>query len=118
MSMYLDDVIVFSKTLQDHCEHLQIIFRKADLRLNPNKCKLLCEEVEYLGHIDTLRGLQPDEHNLKAVRNFPQPVNLKKLRQFLGLTSYYHRFIPGYARLAHPLHALTRKGAVFSWTAE
>ena len=56
-----------------------------------------------------MRGLQSNERNLEAVRNSPQPVNLKQFRQFLGLTSYYRRFIPGYARLAHPLHALTRK---------
>jgi len=66
----------------------------------------------------TLYGLQPNDRNLEAVRSFPQPVNLKQLRQLLGLTSYYCRFVPGYARLAHPLHALTRKGAAFSWTAE
>ena len=66
----------------------------------------------------TPHGLQPNNRNLEAVRSFPQPSNLRQLRQFLGLTSYYHRFIPGYAKLAHPLHALTRKGAVFNWSAE
>ena len=121
VSVYLDDVIVFSETLQDHIKHLRAVFdrlRKAGLMLNPSKCKLLSKEVEYLGHIVTPCGLQPNNRNLEAVRNFPQPTTLKQLRQFLGLTSYYRRFIPGYAKVAHPLHALTRKGAVFSWSAE
>jgi len=72
--MYLDDVVVFSETLQDHCKYLQIVFdqlKKACLKLNPSKCKLLCEEVEYLGHIVTPHGLQSNERNLEAVRNFP-----------------------------------------------
>ena len=76
------------------------------------------EEVEYLGHIVTPHGFQMNERNLEAVRSFHQPGNLKQLHQFLGLTSYYHRFIPGYAKLAHPLRALTRKGAVFSWSSD
>ena len=121
VSVYLDDVIVFSETLQDHTEHLRAVFdriRRAGLKLNPSKCKILCEEVEYLGHIVTPHGLQPNNRNLEAVRSFPQPYNLRQLRQFLGLTSYYRRFIPRYAKLAHPLHALTRKGAVFNWSAE
>ena len=66
----------------------------------------------------TPHGLQPNNHNLEAVRSFPQPSYLRQLRQFLGLTSYYCRFIVGYAKLAHPLIALTRKGAVFNWSVE
>jgi len=121
VSVYLDDVILFSETLQDHMEHLQVVFdqlRRAGLKLHPSKCRILCEEVEYLGHIVTPHGLQPNDRNSEAIRSFPQPVNLKQLRQFFGLTSYYRRFVPGYARLAHPLHALTKKRAAFSWTAE
>ena len=74
--------------------------------------------MEYLSHIVTPHGLQPNNHNLEAVRSFPQPSNLRQLHQFLGLTSYYCRCTPGYAKLAHRLHALTRKGAVFNWSAE
>ena len=74
--------------------------------------------MEYLGHLITPAGLKPSEHNLIAVREFPVPTNLKHLRQFLGLTSHYQRFIQSYAKLAHPLYVLTRKGAQFQWTAE
>ena len=120
-SVYLDDVIVYSETLEEHVNHLKAIFerlRKANLKLKPEKCKFVCDEVEYLGHIITSAGLKPNERNLIAVREFPVPTNLKHLRQFLGLTSHYRRFIHNYAKIAHPLYALTRKGAQYQWTAQ
>ena len=66
----------------------------------------------------TPHGLKPNNRNLNAVKNFLPPTNLKQLQQFLGLTSYYRHFIPDYAEIAYPLHALTRKGALFEWSAE
>ena len=119
--VYLDDVIMFSESLIDHINHLKAVFnclRKAGLMLNPKKCRVLCDEVEYLGHVVTPQGLKPNNRNLDAVRCFPPPTNLKNLQQFLGLTSYYRRFIPNYARIAYPLHCLTRKGAPFEWSAD
>ena len=121
VSVYLDDVIVYSETLEEHISHLKTVFerlRTASLKLNPMKCKFVCDKVEYLGHLITPAGLKPSERNLTAVKEFPVPTNLKHLRQFLGLTSHYRRFIQSYAKLAHPLYALTRKGARYQWTAE
>ena len=66
----------------------------------------------------TPTGLKPSERNLAAVGEFPVPTNLKHLRQFLGLTLHYNHFIHNYAKIAHPLYALTRKGAQYQWTAE
>jgi len=86
--------------------------------LNASKCKLMCSEVEYLGHVVTKDGLKPSNHNLEAVRKLLPPANLKQLQQFLGLTSYYRRFVPGYAKITFPLHALTRKKAQFLWSAD
>ena len=120
-SVYLDDVIVFSETLEEHVDHLRIVFtrlRMAGLKLNPAKCRFVCDEVEYLGHLIIPTGLKPNKCNLAAVREFPVPKNLKQLQQFLGLTSHYRRFIHNYAKIAHPLYALTRKGAQYQWTAE
>ena len=121
VSVYLDDVIVFSETFTDHIKHLEAVFdhlKEAGLMLNPKKCRIVCNEVEYLGHVVTLQGLKPNNRNLDAVKNFPPPVNLRQLQQFLGLTSYYRRFVPDYAKIAYPLHILTRKGALFRWSAE
>ena len=121
VSVYLDDVIVFSESTVGHIKHLQMVFdclKKASLKLNPKKCRILCDKVEYLGHTVTPCGLRPNKSNVDAVKHFPVPTNIKQLRQFLGLTSHYRRFVPGYARIAFPLHALTRKGALFQWTAD
>jgi len=118
VSVYLDDVVVFSETLTNHIKHLRTVFnhlREAGLMLNPKKCKIMCDEVEYLEHMVTPYGLKPNNQNLDAVREFPSPTTLKQLRQFLGLTSHYQRFVSGYAKIAYPLHALTRKGALFQW---
>ena len=116
VSVYLDNVIVISETLMDHTNHLKPVFdrlKKAGLMLNLKKCKIVCNEVEYLGHVVTPHGLKPNNRNLDVVKNFLPPTNLKRLQQFLGLKSYYRRFIPGYAEIAYPLHVLTRKGALF-----
>ena len=121
VSVNLYDVIVFSETLMDHINHLKAVFdrlRKAGLMLNLKKCKIVCNKVEYLGHVVTPNELKPNSRNLDAVKNFLPPTNLKQLQQFLGLTSYYQRFMPGYAEVAYPLHALTRKGAPFEWSAD
>jgi len=92
VSVYLDDVIIFSSSFEDHMKHLKMVFdrlRRAGLMLNPLKCKILCEEVEYLGHVVTPIGLQPNNRNLDSVSQFPQPTSLEQLRQYLGLTSHY-----------------------------
>ena len=79
--MYLDDVIVFSQSLQAHLEHLKKVFdclEDANLKLNHKKCRYMSEEVEYLGHVVTPRGLKPNMRNLDAVRGFPIPNNVKQ----------------------------------------
>ena len=90
--------------------------REAGLKLKPQKCYFLKDRVEYLGHIVSAEGVGVDPRKTQAVREFPQPLNLKALRSFLGLASYYKRFIPKFSSVAAPLHALTRKNAQFVWT--
>ena len=86
------------------------------MKLNPKKCEFMSEEAEYLGHIVTPQGLKPNQRNLDAVKEFPVPTNVKQLRQFLGLTSHYQRFILGYAKTAQSLYNLTKQGTPFNWT--
>ena len=118
--VYIDDVLIFSETLAEHLQHIRLVLerlKKAGLKLKPAKCHFLRESVEYLGHLIT-QGLKPNPKQAKAVIEFPVPESMTNVRQFLGLTSYYRRFIAQFAKVAAPLHALTRKDAVFRWTAE
>ena len=121
IAIYLDDIIIFSKTLQDHLDHLKDVFsclREANLKLKASKCSFICEEVECLDHIVTPNGLKPNTSNLTAVREFPVPNNVKQLRQFLGLTSHHRRFIWNYAKTAQPLYFFTKKNTKFYWTTD
>ena len=117
--VYIDDILVFSKTFEEHLTHLEQIFnrlRQAGLRLKLKKCTFAQPKVEYLGHVVTRDGIEVDPKKVEAVKGFPQPTNLKTLRSFLGLASYYRRFIPNFSKEARPLHSLTGKNAPFVWT--
>ena len=119
--VYIDDILVCSETLEEHLEHLQQVFtrlRMAGLTLKPRKCSFLKDEVLYLGHVIAKGGILPDPAKTQKVKDFPVPTDVTKLRQFLGLASYYRRFIPGFAKLAHPLHALTKKEVNFYWSCD
>ena len=121
VSVYLDDILVFSETLDEHLEHLRAVINRlaaAGLMLKPSKCHFIREEVEYLGYCITQEGLQPTSRHVTAVKDFHVPQNVKEVRQFVGLASYYRRFVPGFSKIAEPIYALTKKGAVFAWTAE
>ena len=110
--MLKSDILVFSRTLEDHLQHLQLVIRRIQevgLKLKPGKCHFLRQEVEYLGHVVTPDGVRPNPKLISAVQDYSAPRNVKEIRRFLGLTSFYHRFIPQYAKVAHPLHQLTRK---------
>ena len=118
MHVYLDDISIFSRTFEEHLAHLDIVFRRlreADLRLNPEKCTFVRKRLEFLGHMVSEDGLSPDPAKVDKVQNFPVPTTVKTLRGFLGLASYYRRFIQGFSQHAAPLYQLLRKNVVFSW---
>ncbi|PIK42074.1 Transposon Ty3-I Gag-Pol polyprotein [Apostichopus japonicus] len=77
-----------------------------NLKLKPSKCQLFRKKVRYLGHVVSSEGISPDPEKIRAVKDWPLPRNEKELRGFLGLTGYYRRFVPGYAKISAPLHAL------------
>ena len=119
--VYLDDVLVMGSTIEEHNTNLAEVLdriRRAGLRLKPRKCKFAQESVAYLGHVVTANGVETDPEKLEAVRSYPVPVDAKSLRSFLGLASYYRRFVPGFAKVAGLLHSLTKKDVTFAWSPE
>ena len=117
--IYLDDILVYSKTFEDHLSHLRQVFDRlhhANLKLKPSKCKFACPKVKYLGHVVSPEGIAPDDDKIAAVRDFPRPHSVKTVRSFLGLANYYRRFIKDFAKIVSPLNQLLRNDHKFLWT--
>ena len=92
-------------------------FRAAGLKLKPKKCDLFKTEVSFLGHLVSAEGVRTDPAKVAVIRSWPRPANVTQVRSFLGLASYYRRFISRFAEIARPLHVLTNKSQKeFSWT--
>ena len=109
--VYLDDIIIFSETADKHIEYLREVIQRlkvAKLKVKPTKCDWAKEEVRYVGHIVSGKGIKPDPDNVSKVENFRIPETVKQVREFLGLAGYYRRFIKDYAHIAEPLNQLLR----------
>lgn len=109
--VYLDDLIVFGKSLEEHEERLLKVLDRlgeAGLKISLDKCQFCQPEVKYLGHIVSAQGVSPDPQKIEAVTNWSQPQDLKSLRSFLGFCGYYRRFIANYASIVRPLTELTK----------
>ena len=133
--IYLDDIIIFSTTFEEHLQRLQAVFERLkehNLKLKPSKCELFREKVTYLGHVVSEAGIETGPTKIEAIKSWPIPKSNKDVRRFLGFTSYYRRFIKGFASLARPLNDLlvghstnpkvrkktSRKPAAFEWGEE
>ena len=107
--IYLDNIIVYSKTPEEHLERLEAVFKKigkAGLKLKPNKCEFFKSEITYLGHIVSNKGIATDPKKIRAIQLWPRPTTVTEVRKFTRLTNYYRKFIHGYAKVARPLHDL------------
>lgn len=105
--IYLDDLLVFSSTFQDHLVRLETVLsrlRDTGLKIKVEKCHFLQPEVKFLGHQVSCKGISTDPDKIHAVKAWPVPRNVKELRSFLGFCSYYRRFIQGFSQIAGPLH--------------
>ena len=118
MLLYLDDLIVFAATVQEELTRLRRVFnqlRSAGLKLKPAKCNLFQKSVVYLGHVVSNDGIATDPEKIRAVQDWPTPRTVREVRSFLGLASYYRRYIKSFADIARPLHRLTEKKRQFTW---
>ena len=105
--IYLDDIIVFSQTPEEHLVRLQDVFDKLKatrLKLKPSKCELFKKQINYLGHVLGQEGVTTDPDKIKAVTEWPRPTTVTEVRSFSGFVSYYRRFIPNFSKAAKPLN--------------
>ena len=111
--VYLDDLLVYSKTFSEHLVHLEKLLQRVSdtgLKLKGEKCQFLRKEVNYLGHTISADGISCEDSKIRQVKEWPAPTNVRELRSFLGFASYYRRFISGFSRIAGPLHDLVNEG--------
>ncbi|GBG80670.1 hypothetical protein CBR_g31130 [Chara braunii] len=107
--VYLDDILVYSRTLEDHLEHLRRVLetlRRAKYKANRDKCEFVRQELEYLGHFVTPEGISPLSDKIQAIQEWPKPKTVTNVRSFLGLAGYYQHFIKGYSKIVAPLSKL------------
>jgi len=135
--VYIDDVIVFSSSFEEHARGLEFVLQRqriigfftsmryinlhltfAHLKLKPSKCAFFRRQIKFSGHIVSDRGVETDPEKIAAVKDWPVPRCLSDFRTHLGFCRYYHRFVRGFADIAAQLHELTKKSRQFVWIAE
>ena len=108
---YLDDIIIFSRTEEEHLEHLEKIFKKLreyGLKMKREKCDFFKRHLQYLGHLVLEEVFEPLPEKIMSIKNMPPPKTAKEVKQFLGLAGYYRKFVPRFADFSRPLTNLTR----------
>jgi hypothetical protein len=116
--IYIDDIVIYSKSAEDHLNHLEIIFERLQrhgLKVKFSKCQLMQTQIEYLGFLVGKDGLHVNPKKVAAVRNFPTPTDIKAVQAFLGVVGYFRTFIFNFANKARGLYALLRKETPFQW---
>ena len=116
--VFIDDILVYSKNNQEHEEHLRdvlSILREKKLYAKFSKCEFWLNEVAFLGHVISGKGISVDPRKIEAVVEWEVPTNVTEVRSFLGMAGYYRRFVEGFSRIAQPLTKLTKKNMKFVW---
>ncbi|GJP41373.1 hypothetical protein CLOM_g1045 [Closterium sp. NIES-68] len=116
--VYLDDILIYSRDMKQHVEHLQRVFkilRRERFYVKLSKSEFALQKVQFLGHMVSAQGVHVDPKKIEAVHTWKTPENVKELQQFLGFANYYNRFVPQYAKLAAPLTNLLKKNTPYKW---
>ena len=119
--IYLDDVVIFSSSFNEHLQRLRLVFdqfRESGLKLKLTKCHFAGRSVKCLGHIVSDKGIMIDPDKIEVIITWPQPTNARDVKSFLGLASYYRRFIKGFSTICSPLSKLLQKEESFSWSSK
>ena len=109
--VFIDDIIVFGKTFEEHLQRLETVFariREAGLKIRREKCHFASSSVKFLSHIVYNEGIRPDPDKVRAIKGYPTPSSVTEVRAFVGMASYYRRYIQGFANVAAPLHEVTK----------
>jgi hypothetical protein len=116
--VYFDDILIYSKSLEDHLDHLRAVFnalRDARLFGNLGKCTFCTDRVSFLGYVVTPQGIEVDKAKIDAIQSWPPPKTVTQVRSFLGLAGFYRRFVKDFSSIAAPLNELTKKDVPFVW---
>ena len=119
--VFIDDILVYSKSREEHADHLRIVLQTLvdhQLYAKLKKCDFWMEKVHFLGHVISAEGVSVDPAEIAAVVDWPKPTNITEVRSFLGLAWYYRRFVKDFSKIAVPLTQLLRKNHNFEWTEE
>lgn len=119
--VYMDDIIVFGKDLKEHNHNLDLVLTRiaeAGFTVKPSKCAFGVRKIRFLGHVLSEKGLEMDPDKTVAIKSLPPPKNLRELQSFIGMTSYYRRFIESFSIITGPLTKLTKKDVKFTWETE
>jgi hypothetical protein len=117
----LDDLVVYSETFEQHEQLVEEVLRQlrgAGLAVNPEKIKLAVSKISFLGHIVTPEGIRIDPKRTQGIRDFPPSKDVRGIARFVGIVSFYRKFVPNFAKTAAPLNALRRRGSRFRWGPE
>ena len=119
--VFIDDILIFSMNAEEHAEHLRIVLsrlREHKLYAKFSKCEFWLKKVPFLGHVLSDEGISVDQTKVQEVMDWKAPTSVHEVRSFLGLASYYHRFIPNFSKIAKPMTQLLQKDIKFVWTSE
>jgi hypothetical protein len=117
--VFFDDILIYSKTYEDHIQHIRIVFEllsKDQWKVKLSKCTFAQRKISYLGYVISENGVATDPMKIAAITQWPTPSSAKELRSFLGLAGYYRKFVRGFGVISKPLTELLKKNVLFVWT--